>query len=148
MVQTALFPTVGLFQMVAFCALTDWSVRCDSEIPHHCCALCFAIYFGSMWTAANKRLRSHTAKASGRHFINMRRPSSELAGRKINERRCSLTQSSCLTCETQNWFPSTSNCLKTIKTNKAFWYRTKCLSFSPIQEKTSVLLFRERAKQN
>lgn len=84
-------------------------------------------------------------------FHQMWRPSAELAGRKINERRCSLTQSSCLTCETQNCFHCTTNCFKTIKTNKTLWYRTKCLSAPPPPSphltkkkiKLSVLLFQE-----
>lgn len=49
----------------------------------------------------------------------------------MNERWCSLTQSSCLTCETQNCFYSTANCPKTNQYHKAFWCRTKCLSFFP-----------------
>lgn len=35
------------------------------ENPHDCCAPHLVIYFGSIWTAANKRLRSHTVKAIG-----------------------------------------------------------------------------------
>lgn len=64
--------------------------------------------------------------------------------------RCSLTRSSCSTWETQNSFHSTTTCFKTIKTNKAFPYWTKCWSFfPPIQEKKpAVLLFRKCAKQN
>lgn len=118
---------VGLLHI---CALTDWSLRRDPGIPHNCCALCSAVYFGSTWTAANKRPRSRTAKASGRGSMATRRPSWELAGRKTN-----LTPSSCLTCETQNSPHSAASCLKTSKTNKAFGCRTQCLSLFPLPRK-------------
>lgn len=36
-----------------------------SENPQDCCAPHLAIYSGSIWTAANKRLWSHTVKAGG-----------------------------------------------------------------------------------
>lgn len=65
----------------------DGSVICSRGLwtfgnPHDCCALHLAIYFGSIWTAANKRLRSHTVKASGSPFIKTHSLSSELPSRK------------------------------------------------------------------
>lgn len=42
--------------------------------PHDCCAPHLVIYFGSIWTAANKKSRSHTVKAIGCYPIQTSSP--------------------------------------------------------------------------
>lgn len=85
--------------------------------------LCFAIYFGSMWTAANKRPRSHIAKASGRHFIQTQGPSSE--SQFDAEQLLNLWNS--------KLFSLHRKLPKNNQYNKAFWCRTKCWSFPLFQ---------------
>lgn len=109
------------------------------ETPNVCCALPMAIYFGSIWTAANKRLRSQTVKASGSPFHQNTQPELGAAQMKINEQPNIRTQKGCLNCETQNCFDSTTkfSTETTIKSNETISISQHVLLF-PIQKTTNL----------
>ncbi len=84
-----------------------WGLQHAFGNPHDCCALHLVIYFGSIWTAANKRLRSLTVKASAGPFSS-KQLGLRAAQLKINERASIWTRSRGFICEIQNCFDSTT----------------------------------------